>query len=176
MKGNRIVDVEPADGPSNHGRLCVKGRSASFDFVNAPDRLRTPLIKNHETGEFEPATWDEALSLVASKFMELKQQYGAGFAGRLRLQPFHERGHLHAAEDGAHGLRHEQRGQLRPRVPQPIRGRPGGNAGIRRHDEPHLRHHACTWICIMLVGSNPEEAHPVVGMQIRQAVERRHRS
>ena len=26
--------------------------------------------------------------------------------------------------------------------------------------------------CIMLVGSNPEEAHPVVGMQIRQAVER----
>lgn len=25
---------------------------------------------------------------------------------------------------------------------------------------------------IMLVGSNPEEAHPVIGMQIRQAVER----
>ena len=25
---------------------------------------------------------------------------------------------------------------------------------------------------IMLVGSNPEEAHPVVGMQIRQAVQR----
>ena len=24
----------------------------------------------------------------------------------------------------------------------------------------------------MLVGSNPEEAHPVVGMQIRQAVQR----
>ena len=25
---------------------------------------------------------------------------------------------------------------------------------------------------IMLVGSNPEEAHPVIGMQIRAAVER----
>ena len=25
---------------------------------------------------------------------------------------------------------------------------------------------------IMLVGSNPEEAHPVIGMQIRQAVQR----
>ena len=76
IKDDKIVDVEPADGPSNHNRLCVKGRSASFDFVHSPDRLTTPLIKNPATGEFEKATWDEALDLVATKFGEIKQQHG----------------------------------------------------------------------------------------------------
>lgn len=84
VKDNKIVDCEGADGPSNHGLLCVKGRSASFDFVDSPERIRHPLIKNKETGEFEQATWEEALDLVASKFTEIKNQYGgealAGFA------------------------------------------------------------------------------------------------
>lgn len=84
VKDGRVVDVEAADGPSNRGLLCVKGRSASFDFAQCDERLTTPLIKNHETGEFEEATWDEALDLVASKFTEIKEQYGgealAGFA------------------------------------------------------------------------------------------------
>ena len=64
--------------------LCVKGRSGCFDFVQSPERIKYPLIKNKETGEFERATWDEALDLVASKFMEIRKQYGsdslAGFA------------------------------------------------------------------------------------------------
>jgi formate dehydrogenase major subunit len=84
VKDNRVVDVEAADGPSNRNLLCVKGRSASFDFAQSSDRLTTPLIKNKETGEFEEATWDEALDLVARKFTEIKEQYGgealAGFA------------------------------------------------------------------------------------------------
>ena len=84
VKDNKIVDVEPANGPSNKGLLCVKGRSGSFDFVHSPERIKYPLIKNKETGEFERASWDEALDLVASKFMEIKKQYGpdslAGFA------------------------------------------------------------------------------------------------
>ena len=41
-------------------------------------------IVNKETGEFERATWDEALDLVASKFTEIRDNFGgealAGFA------------------------------------------------------------------------------------------------
>ncbi len=84
VKDGKIVDVKGADGPSNRGLLCVKGRSGSFDFVDHKTRIRHPLIKNKETGEFEQATWDEALDLVASKFSEIKNNYGgdalAGFA------------------------------------------------------------------------------------------------
>ncbi len=76
VKDGRIVDAEGAPGPSNNGLLCVKGRSASFDFVDASDRLRTPLVKNRETGEFEPATWDDALDLVARRFTELRDEHG----------------------------------------------------------------------------------------------------
>lgn len=76
VKGGHIVDAEGAPGPSNHGLLCVKGRSASFDFVGASDRIRTPLVKNRETGEFEPATWDEALDVVASRLTELRDAHG----------------------------------------------------------------------------------------------------
>ena len=76
VKGDQIVDVQAADGPSNDGLLCVKGRSGSFDFVNSPDRITTPLVKNPETGEFEPADWDTALDLVARRFAELKEEHG----------------------------------------------------------------------------------------------------
>ena len=42
------------------------------------------FLKNKETGEFERATWDEALDLVATKFLDIKKNYGtdalAGFA------------------------------------------------------------------------------------------------
>jgi formate dehydrogenase alpha subunit len=171
MKGNRIVDVEPADGPSNHGRLCVKGRSASFDFVNAPDRLRTPLIKNHETGEFEPATWDEALSLVASKFMELKQQYGpdslAAFAcSRSTNEDIYMLQKMARTAFGTNNVDNCARVCHSPSVAGLAATLGSGAMTNPIYDITH------DVDCIMLVGSNPEEAHPVVGMQIRQAVER----
>lgn len=72
----KIVGAEGAPGASNDSRLCVKGRFASFNFVDSSDRIRTPLIKNQETGTFEEASWDEALDLVASKFTAIKDQYG----------------------------------------------------------------------------------------------------
>lgn len=76
VKDGRVVDAEGADGPSNRKLLCVKGRSGSYDFLSAPDRLTTPLVKNRETGEFEPATWDEALDVVARRFTELRDAHG----------------------------------------------------------------------------------------------------
>lgn len=76
VKGNTIVDAHAAYGPSNKGLLCVKGRSGSFDFIGSKERLTTPLIKNKATGEFEPASWDEALDLVARRMSELKDTYG----------------------------------------------------------------------------------------------------
>ena len=84
VKDGRVVDAQAADGPSNKGLLCVKGRSGSFDFISAPDRLRTPLIKNRKTGAFEEASWDEALAYVAENLLRIKAESGpdalAGFA------------------------------------------------------------------------------------------------
>lgn len=72
--GDRIVRVNGVDNvPPNWGHLCVKGRFG-FDFINHPDRLTRPLIR--EGDGFREAAWDEALDLVAKRFSEIRDQYG----------------------------------------------------------------------------------------------------
>ena len=64
VKDGKIIGVEPwKRHPVNEGKVCPKG-NFGYQFINHPDRLTTPLIK--ENGEFREATWDEALDLVAS--------------------------------------------------------------------------------------------------------------
>jgi len=73
VKNNRIVDIKPAMDAWNKGLLCVKGRFA-YQYVNDKNRLTTPLIK--KDGKFEEASWEEAYSLIASKFKKAKQEHG----------------------------------------------------------------------------------------------------
>ena len=69
IKNDKLVSVRgDREGPSNEGRLCVKGRFGIPEFVHHPDRLTTPLIKRN--GKFEEASWDEALDLVAEKIKQ----------------------------------------------------------------------------------------------------------
>jgi predicted molibdopterin-dependent oxidoreductase YjgC len=81
VKENQVVKVSGVDGaPPNYGSLCVKGRFG-FDFIHSPERLKTPLIK--ENGQFRPATWDEALDLVASRLGQIKDEFGPDSLGVL---------------------------------------------------------------------------------------------
>ncbi len=74
IREDRIVRVRGEEGnPSSHGDLCVKGRFG-LDFVRAPDRLATPLVRRD--GKLEPAGWDEALGLAAAKFREIRERHG----------------------------------------------------------------------------------------------------
>jgi len=77
VKNDKVVGVtscrDQERSPVNKGALCVKGRFG-WDFINSPERLTTPLIK--ENGEFREATWDEALDLAASKLLGVKNLYG----------------------------------------------------------------------------------------------------
>lgn len=49
--------------------LCDKGWFG-YEFVSHPDRLQTPLIR--KGGVLEPASWDEAITLIAEKLKEAK--------------------------------------------------------------------------------------------------------
>ncbi|WDN88181.1 hypothetical protein BuS5_01149 [Desulfosarcina sp. BuS5] len=81
VKDNRIVKVTGVEGtPPNYGSLCVKGRFG-YNFVNSPERLTTPLIK--ENGEFREASWDEALDLVAGRLKSIKEEHGPDSIGVL---------------------------------------------------------------------------------------------
>nr|MDQ3578905.1 molybdopterin-dependent oxidoreductase [Actinomycetota bacterium] len=55
--------VEPREFPTNRGGLCQKGWTAGSLLAGA-HRLTTPLIR--VDGELRPASWDDALDLVAT--------------------------------------------------------------------------------------------------------------
>ncbi|NEY21348.1 formate dehydrogenase subunit alpha [Bacillus ginsengihumi] len=78
-KGRKILKVQPThEGPVNAISTCVKGKFG-WDFVNSKERLTTPLIRKN--GQFVEASWEEALSLVASKLGSIKETYGKGSVG-----------------------------------------------------------------------------------------------
>ena len=84
VRDGKIVDAKPANGPSNQGLLCVKGKFA-YDFINHKDRLVHPMIrKGGKHSPLERVTWEEALDFAAKKIKEVKDQYGpdaiAGFS------------------------------------------------------------------------------------------------
>src|SRR6202140_1073400 len=56
------------------GCLCDRGRWG-FEFVNSPQRLRTPLFR--QKGQLQPATWDEALYMLASRLRTIAEKQGA---------------------------------------------------------------------------------------------------
>ncbi len=79
---NRVIRVSSRENTLNEGWLCSKGRFG-FEFINKPDRLRTPLIRRRKDGPLEPASWDEALGLISSRFEGIKKEHGPDALGGL---------------------------------------------------------------------------------------------
>ncbi len=171
VKDGRIVNVEAADGPSNHGRLCVKGRSGSYDFVHSPDRLTDPLIRDRATGQFRKASWEEAIAYTARRLMEIKARYGgdalAGFAcSRSPNEDIYMVQKMVRTCFGTNNTDNCARVCHSATVAGLAKTLGSGAMTNPIRDITH------DVDCILLIGSNPEEAHPVVGMQIRRAVAR----
>ena len=89
VKNDHIQYVDGRDGPSNRGRLCVKGRYG-FDFVHHPGRLTRPLIRKPGTPKtteiipsralhryFREATWEEALDAAADGLRSILDSRGS---------------------------------------------------------------------------------------------------
>ncbi len=66
------------DCPVTHGSVCKKGLSA-LEVVNHAERLTAPLIRKH--GQLEPASWDEALALVANNIERIQRDHGSNAFG-----------------------------------------------------------------------------------------------
>ncbi len=80
--GGGDPDVQVVSDPSfpvNEGRMCVKGW-ASASLLRNPDRLTHPLVRC-ATGELEPATWDDALDLIADRVCRIQRDHGANAVG-----------------------------------------------------------------------------------------------
>jgi predicted molibdopterin-dependent oxidoreductase YjgC len=82
LHNNLLAEVRSQDSVGvNDGIICVKGRFAQ-DVVNARDRLTTPLIRQPD-GSFAPASWAEALDLVAERLSAQRGAVGAVAGSKL---------------------------------------------------------------------------------------------
>ncbi|WP_433800724.1 molybdopterin oxidoreductase family protein [Actinomycetospora sp. CA-084318] len=73
-------EVAGANFPTNRGGLCEKGLSAA-ELLAHPDRLTTPLVRDHRDEPFRATTWDEALDRVVAGLTVAQERFGADAAG-----------------------------------------------------------------------------------------------
>jgi thiosulfate reductase / polysulfide reductase chain A len=65
------------DHPLSRGRLCARGLGGTGQLYD-PDRLRTPLLRQHRGGQdvFVEASWDGALNHIAEKLEAVRRRHG----------------------------------------------------------------------------------------------------
>jgi NADH-quinone oxidoreductase subunit G len=74
VRNGQIIRGNNRDRSGINGEfLCIKGRYA-FDFVEHPERLQSPMIRNGDT--FEPVSWSKAIEVIVQKFAEVKARGG----------------------------------------------------------------------------------------------------
>jgi len=88
VEDGKVVQVRgQKTHPLNKGEICPKGE-ALIDQIYHPERLKYPLKK--VDGKWERISWEQALSEIAAKLLELKEKYGpsanAFFCGSLGVE------------------------------------------------------------------------------------------
>ena len=165
--GMEIVRGDNRDKSGINGDfLCIKGRYA-FDFANNTERVTKPLIKRD--GKFVAATWDEAFTLIASKFKEAASA-GPGASGVIGSnRTTNEENYLlqkfARVVLGTNNIDHHRTADF-PAFASALAGKSNATASMRD---------VGTAPAILLIGNDPTEQHPLLAWQIRTNV-RLHRA
>jgi formate dehydrogenase major subunit len=163
-KDRHILKVQPLDGPTNGVSTCIKGKFG-WDFVNSPDRLTKPLIR--ENGKFREASWDEALDLVARKFAEIKAKNGPDSlafvsSSKCTNEESYLMQKLSRAVIGTNNMDNCSRYCQAPATQGLFRTVGyGGDAGSI-HDIENAG-------LVLIIGSNTAESHPVLATRVKRA-------
>jgi len=153
----------PYDAEVNQGHTCLKGRYA-FKFYDHPERLDSPMIKRN--GEFEKVSWDEAYDHITSKLNGFKHEFGAdSIAGISSSRCTNEENYLMQkfirAVVGTNNIDGCARVCHSPTALGMQRTFGTGAATNSIDDLKDTN-------CIMVIGANPTDAHPVTGAKLKQ--------
>jgi len=167
-KGEEILRVVPDEkGGANLGHACVKGRFA-WTYVTHKDRLKKPLFRNKITEPWKEISWEDAIKKVAGELRRIQEKYGKRAI---------------AAVSSAHCT--DEENYLMQKLTRAAFGNnnldncarichaPSGfglgislGTGAGTQDFTSV----LSSDVILVIGSNPTEAHPVVGAMIRRRV------
>jgi len=166
VAGGRIVRVDGGDGAANHGLLCVKGRFG-WDYVHHPDRLTKPLVR--KDGRLVEAEWDEAMDMVVSRLTRIARENPDAVAGLSSAKCTNEENYLlqkvMRAGFGTNNVDHCAR-LCHASTVAGLATAFGSGAMTNSIDE------VARADAIFVIGSNTTEAHPVIGVRVKEAVRR----
>ncbi|MFH0227055.1 formate dehydrogenase subunit alpha [Vibrio furnissii] len=165
-QANRVRYVQgDTRSPVNQGMLCVKGRFG-FDFIHSPQRLTQPFIRRH--GELQPASWDEAIALVAKRFRHIQQTHGSdalgGFSSaKTTNQDNYLFQKLMRRELGTNNVDHCAR-LCHASTVTGLEASLG--SGAMTNDIASIAHSDV----ILIIGSDTTAAHPIIASHLKQAI------
>ena len=165
-KGSEVLSIQaPVDAEVNHAHTCLKGRYA-FKFFNHPDRLRQPLIRIN--GRLEKATWEEAYTHIHEHLTRIKNEHGGqAVAGISSARCTNEENYLMQkfirAVMGTNNIDCCARVCHSPTAWGMQKSFGTGAATNSFEDLEFTK-------CIMVIGANPTEGHPVTGARLKQQV------
>ncbi len=179
-KDNLIVSVQGREGPANKNRLCVKGRFG-FDYVKHPHRLTKPLIRLENVDKkgdidldpsnpfthFREATWEEALDFAGGGLKEIRDTKGssalAGFgSAKCSNEEAYMFQKLVRTGFGTNNVDHCTRLCHASSVAALLEGVGSGAVSAPFNAVKDAD-------CVIVIGANPVENHPVAATFFKQA-------
>jgi NADH-quinone oxidoreductase subunit G len=170
IRNNRIIRANNRDHSGVNGQfefLCVKGRFG-WDFVNSEQRLTAPLLRRN--GKQEPGTWEEALGAAAERLRAILGQSGpesVAVIGSNRTSNEEDYLLQRFARTvlGTNNLDHHRTGDFASLV--------RALTEAQATDRYATMEDVYEASSILIIGGDPTHQHPLLALQVRQAVRQR---
>lgn len=168
--GKAVATRGVGNASVNQGKLCLKGIFEHELFYSA-NRGRVPLIRDYPYQAFSETNWDTALDKTASEIKRIQARYGRdAFAvvstGQIMTEEFYTLGKLTRGVIGTNNYD----GNTTLCMSSAVSGykRSFGSDGPPGcyDDFEHTQ-------CLLAIGSNLPEQHPIIFWRLRQALEKR---
>ncbi|MCJ9427723.1 formate dehydrogenase subunit alpha [Kordiimonas marina] len=166
LKGDQVIRMVPEKaGKANHGHSCVKGRFA-WGYATHKDRITKPMIRENITDPWREVSWDEAIGFAAERLRLVRAKYGRTSIGGITssrctneevwlVQKLVRAAFGNNNVDTCARVCHSPTGYG-------LNQTFGTSAGTQDFDSVEAAD------VIMVIGSNPTDAHPVFASQMKR--------
>lgn len=168
--GTAVTSRGVADADVNRGKLCIKGIFEDKLFTSA-GRGNMPLVRTNRWDEFEETTWDVALDKTANEIKRIQETYGRDAfsivsTGQIMTEEFYTLGKLARGVIGTNNYDGNTTLCMASAVSGYKRsfgsdGPPGCYDDFEHTD------------CLLAIGSNLPEQHPVIYWRLQEVREKR---
>jgi formate dehydrogenase major subunit len=166
VRGSTVVRMTPnKNGHANEGHACVKGRFA-FGYATHRDRITEPMIRDSIDDPWQVVSWDEAIAHAAQRLRAIQKTHGRNSIGAISssrctneevylVQKLVRSAFGNNNIDTCARVCHSPTGYG-------LKTTLGESAGTQTFESVA---HADV---VVVMGSNPTEAHPVFGSRLKK--------